>query len=65
MDFLTPVRAFVSTDTVVASDPVPAVAGAVSDIVPVALHIAGCPPTPLQLLEGLLALLEASEGKKW
>jgi Ni,Fe-hydrogenase III small subunit len=40
-----------------------AVAGAVSDIVPVDLHIRGCPPTPLQLLEGLLALLQASEGK--
>jgi len=40
-----------------------AVAGAVADIVPVDLHIRGCPPTPLQLLEGLLALLQASEGK--
>jgi Ni,Fe-hydrogenase III small subunit len=40
-----------------------AVAGAVSDIIPVDLHIRGCPPTPLQLLEGLLALLQASEGK--
>ena len=40
-----------------------AVAGAVADIIPVDLHIAGCPPTPLQLLEGLLALLQASEGK--
>jgi len=39
-----------------------AVAGAVADIVPVDLHIPGCPPTPLQLLEGLLALLQASEG---
>ncbi len=40
-----------------------AVAGAVADIIPVDLHIRGCPPTPLQLLEGLLALLQASEGK--
>ena len=40
-----------------------AVAGAVADIIPVDLHIRGCPPTPLQLLEGLLALLRASEGK--
>ena len=40
-----------------------AVAGAVADIIPVDLHIPGCPPTPLQLLEGLLALLQASEGK--
>src|SRR5882672_6852908 len=38
-----------------------AVAGAVADIIPVDLHIRGCPPTPLQLLEGLLALLQASE----
>ena len=27
-------------------------------VVPVDLHISGCPPTPRQLLEGLLALLE-------
>jgi Ni,Fe-hydrogenase III small subunit len=40
-----------------------AVAGAVADIIPVDLHIRGCPPTPLQLLEGLLALLKASEGR--
>ena len=37
-----------------------AVAGGVSAVVPVDLHIRGCPPTPLQLLEGLLALLEAN-----
>jgi NADH:ubiquinone oxidoreductase subunit B-like Fe-S oxidoreductase len=30
-------------------------------VVPVDLHIRGCPPTPTQLLEGLLALLEAAE----
>src|SRR5512143_218157 len=35
-----------------------AVAGGVSAVVPVDLHIRGCPPTPLQLLRGLLALLE-------
>jgi Ni,Fe-hydrogenase III small subunit len=40
-----------------------AIAGTVADIIPVDLHIAGCPPTPLQLLEGLLALLQASEGR--
>ena len=38
----------------------PGVAGGVSDVLPVDLHIAGCPPTPLQLLGGLLALLEAN-----
>src|SRR5579863_2822382 len=30
--------------------------GAVSQVLPVALHIAGCPPTPVALLKGLLAL---------
>ncbi|HEX2889224.1 NADH-quinone oxidoreductase subunit B family protein [Vineibacter terrae] len=40
-----------------------ACAGALESIVPVDLRIAGCPPTPLQLLEGLLALLAASAGK--
>src|SRR5215469_13602500 len=32
--------------------------GGVKDVVPVDLHIAGCPPSPLQLLEGLLGLLK-------
>ncbi|MBR0825457.1 NADH-quinone oxidoreductase subunit NuoB [Bradyrhizobium manausense] len=32
--------------------------GGVSDVVPVDLHIKGCPPTPTDLLKGLLALLE-------
>jgi NADH:ubiquinone oxidoreductase subunit B-like Fe-S oxidoreductase len=27
-------------------------------VLPVDLHIPGCPPTPLALLKGLLALLE-------
>jgi len=36
-----------------------AVVGAVASVVPVDLHIRGCPPRPVQLLEGLLALLEA------
>lgn len=35
-----------------------AVAGGVSAEVPVDLHIAGCPPDPLALLRGLLALVE-------
>jgi len=35
-----------------------AVLGGVAEVIPVDLHIRGCPPTPLQLLEGLLALLE-------
>jgi len=36
-----------------------AVAGGVSAVVPVDLHIGGCPPTPTDLLKGLLALLES------
>ena len=39
-----------------------AITGGVSEVVPVDLHIRGCPPTPTQLLEGLLALLEAGSG---
>ena len=35
-----------------------AVVGGVSAVVPVDLHIAGCPPTPTALLQGLLALLD-------
>ena len=31
--------------------------GGVAEVIPVDLHIPGCPPNPLQLLEGLLALL--------
>jgi Ni,Fe-hydrogenase III small subunit len=37
----------------------PACIGAVSQVVPVDLMIRGCPPTPTQLLQGLLALLSA------
>jgi Ni,Fe-hydrogenase III small subunit len=37
-----------------------AVAGGVKDVIPVDLHIGGCPPTPTALLSGLLALLEYS-----
>ena len=36
-----------------------AVVGGVSGVVPVDLHIRGCPPRPTQLLQGLLTLLEA------
>jgi Ni,Fe-hydrogenase III small subunit len=34
-----------------------AVTGGVSNVLPVDLHIPGCPPTPTALLKGLLALL--------
>lgn len=36
-----------------------AVAGGVNVVVPVDLHIPGCPPTPTAMLKGLVALLEA------
>src|SRR5438094_9585844 len=35
-----------------------AVTGGVSAVVPVDLHIPGCPPDPIQLLEGLVTVLE-------
>ena len=34
--------------------------GGVSAVIPVDLHIAGCPPDPLRLLQGLLALLQTA-----
>jgi len=40
-----------------------AVVGGVSQVIPVDLHISGCPPSPTQLLRGLLALLDQAEGK--
>jgi Ni,Fe-hydrogenase III small subunit len=39
----------------------PVVLGGVSAVLPVDLHIPGCPPTPTQLLAGLLALLDAAD----
>ena len=36
--------------------------GGVSDVVPVDLHIPGCPPSPTALLKGLLALLHHVSG---
>lgn len=35
--------------------------GGVSAVIPVDLHIPGCPPNPMQLLEGLLALLQVQQ----
>jgi Ni,Fe-hydrogenase III small subunit len=35
-----------------------AVIGAVSKVVPVDLHIPGCPPKPIDLIKGLIALLD-------
>jgi len=39
-----------------------ACAGGVKDLVPVDLHIPGCPPSPTALLKGLLALLQHASG---
>jgi Ni,Fe-hydrogenase III small subunit len=40
-----------------------AVIGGVAKVVPVDLHIPGCPPDPVALLKGLLALLEPEPAK--
>jgi Ni,Fe-hydrogenase III small subunit len=40
-----------------------AVVGGVGHVIPVDLHIRGCPPSPTQLLQGLLALMEQSRGR--
>jgi len=39
-----------------------AVTGAVSEVIPVDLHIKGCPPRPIDLLKGLLTLMEAQNS---
>jgi Ni,Fe-hydrogenase III small subunit len=39
-----------------------AVVGGVAAVVPVDLHIPGCPPPPLEILRGLLALLECTSA---
>lgn len=39
----------------------PAISGGANAILPVDLIIAGCPPTPLQIIQGLLALIEAHD----
>ena len=41
-----------------------AVVGGVASIIPVDLHIRGCPPSPIELLQGLLALMEQGAGKR-
>src|SRR5262245_39406083 len=38
--------------------------GGVGAVVPVDLHIRGCPPNPTQLLEGLLGLLDTAGGPR-
>jgi Ni,Fe-hydrogenase III small subunit len=41
-----------------------ACAGGVSEVLPVDLRIPGCPPSPLALLKGLLALIEAQANAR-
>jgi Ni,Fe-hydrogenase III small subunit len=41
-----------------------AVENGIGAVLPVDLLIPGCPPSPAQLLEGLLSLLEAEAAKK-
>jgi Ni,Fe-hydrogenase III small subunit len=41
-----------------------AVAGGVSAVIPVDLHIKGCPPNPTALLRGLLALIETASAAR-
>src|ERR1700681_2410007 len=40
-----------------------AVEGGVSAVIPVDLHIRGCPPTPVDLLTGLLALMQEGPAR--
>jgi NADH-quinone oxidoreductase B subunit len=39
-----------------------AVVGGVSEVVPVDLHVPGCPPSPTTILRGLLALIEQTSA---
>lgn len=39
--------------------------GGVSAVIPVDLHVRGCPPSPTVLLQGLIALVESVEGRRW
>jgi Ni,Fe-hydrogenase III small subunit len=41
-----------------------AIVGGVADVIPVDLHIPGCPPPPLEILKTLLALLESTAAGK-
>ena len=41
-----------------------AVVGGIKDVIPVDLHIPGCPPPPVDILKGLIALLEGTNRKR-
>lgn len=42
----------------------PVITGGAGSILPIDLLVSGCPPTPLQIVEGLLALIEAHDAEK-
>ena len=41
-----------------------AVTGGVSNVLPVDLHIRGCPPSPIKILTGLISLLDAQMAER-
>lgn len=41
-----------------------AVVGSVDKVIPVDLHIRGCPPQPVELLKGLLALIDQATSRR-
>lgn len=41
-----------------------AVVGGVSSVVPVDLHVRGCPPSPAEILKGLIALVTSTNRQK-
>jgi Ni,Fe-hydrogenase III small subunit len=41
-----------------------AVLGAVDKVIPVDLHIRGCPPQPIELLRGMIALLDQATSRR-
>ena len=42
----------------------PAVVGPLADILPVDLHVPGCPPPPLEIVKALLALMETQASAR-
>jgi Ni,Fe-hydrogenase III small subunit len=40
-----------------------ACAGPVSTVIPVDLHVTGCPPAPIDILKGLLTIMDGVNGK--
>ena len=43
----------------------PAVVGPLADILPVDLHVPGCPPPPLDIVKALLALMEVQARRRY